>query len=122
MKRWNRKNELLADGAERAASIAAWLGNAPYPAEKLYHAWDLTLGSQMHDMIPGTSLPKAYEYCWNDDLLSANQFAAVETDSAGAVARRAGHPPADARRGAAGRLQPALGRAGRRGRRQHPRR
>jgi alpha-mannosidase len=85
MKRWNRKNELLADAAERAAVTAAWLGGAPYPAEKLYRSWDLTLGSQMHDMLPGTSLPKAYEYCWNDEILAANGFAAVATDSAGAV-------------------------------------
>ncbi len=86
MKRWNRKNELLADGAERAAVTAMLLGGAPYPGEKLYSAWDLLLGSQMHDMLPGTSLPKAYEYCWNDELLAANQFAAVETDAVGAVA------------------------------------
>ncbi len=85
MKRWNRKNELLADAAERSAVAANWLGAAPYPAKKLYDAWDLTLGSQMHDMLPGTSLPKAYEYCWNDDALSANQFAAVEEDSVSAV-------------------------------------
>jgi alpha-mannosidase len=44
MKRWNRKNELLADAAERA-SVAAWvLGAAPYPREKLHHAWELVLG------------------------------------------------------------------------------
>ncbi len=85
MKRWNRKNELLADAAERAAVAANWLGAAPYPTRKLYDAWDLTLGSQMHDMLPGTSLPKAYEYCWNDDALSANQFAAVAEDSVGSV-------------------------------------
>jgi alpha-mannosidase len=85
MKRWNRKNELLADAAERAAVAAAWLGGAAYPAQKLAASWDLTLGSQMHDMLPGTSLPKAYEYCWNDELLAANGFAAVATDSAGAV-------------------------------------
>ena len=86
MKRWNRKNELLADAAERASVLAMTLGGAPYPAQKLYEAWDLVLGSQMHDMLPGTSLPKAYEYCWNDDLLAANQFAAVETDAVGTVA------------------------------------
>ncbi len=85
MKRWNRKNEQLADAAERAAVAANWLGGAPYPAKKLYDAWDLTLGSQMHDMLPGTSLPKAYEFCWNDDALSANQFAAVAEDSVSAV-------------------------------------
>ncbi len=86
MKRWNRKNELLADGAERASVAAMLLGGAPYPGQKLYTAWDLLLGSQMHDMLPGTSLPKAYEFCWNDELLAANQFAAVETDAIGAVA------------------------------------
>lgn len=86
MKRWNRKNELLADVAERASIAAAWLGATPYPAKRLYDAWDLVLGSQMHDMLPGTSIPKAYEFCWNDELLAMNQFAAVTTDAVGAVA------------------------------------
>ena len=86
MKRWNRKNELLADAAERVSVVAQWLGGAPYPAKKLYDAWDLVLGSQMHDMLPGTSHPKAYDYCWNDELLAANQFADVLEDAVGAVA------------------------------------
>jgi len=96
MKRWNRKNELLADAAERASVAASWLGGAPYPTKKLYDAWDLLLGSQMHDMLPGTSMPRAYEYCWNDELLAANQFAAVETDRRHGRRRHghalAGHP------------------------------
>lgn len=85
MKRWNRKSELLADAAERASVAALWMGGAPYPTKKLYDAWDLVLGSQMHDMLPGTSLPKAYEFCWNDFVLAQNQFAAVAGDAAGAV-------------------------------------
>ena len=85
MKRWNRKNELLADAAERASVAAQWLGGAPYPSERLYNAWDLVLGSQMHDMLPGTSIPKAYEFCWNDELLALNQFGAVTQDAVGAV-------------------------------------
>ncbi len=85
MKRWNRKNELLADAAERAAVAAMWMGGEPYPTKKLYDGWMLMLGSQMHDMLPGTSIPKAYEYCWNDDMLAANQFAAVEQDAAGTI-------------------------------------
>lgn len=85
MKRWNRKNELLADAAEKASVAAMWLGR-PYPQQRLYTAWDLLLGSQMHDMLPGTSLPKAYEFCYNDELLAANQFSAVARDSVGAVA------------------------------------
>ncbi|MBI5382026.1 MAG: chitobiase/beta-hexosaminidase C-terminal domain-containing protein [Opitutae bacterium] len=86
MKRWNRKNELLAGSAERAAVAAQWLGGAAYPAKKLYDAWDLVLGTQMHDMLPGTSHPKGYEFCWNDNILAANQFAAALEDSVGAVA------------------------------------
>src|ERR1044072_3881343 len=41
MKRWNRKSELLADGAERASVAAMWLGGSPYPANRLYQGWDL---------------------------------------------------------------------------------
>lgn len=85
MKRWNRKNELLADAAEKAATMAWWMGRE-YPAARLEKAWGLVLGSQMHDILPGTSHPKAYEYSWNDELLAANQFAAVLTDSVGEVA------------------------------------
>lgn len=85
MKRWNRKNELLADAAERASVAADWLGAAPYQAERLYRGWDLVLGSQMHDMLPGTSLPLAYQYCWNDECLAQNQFAGVLQDSLGGV-------------------------------------
>lgn len=86
MKRWNRKSELLADAAEKASVAAMWLGSASYPSHRLYTAWDLILGSQMHDMLPGTSIPKAYEYCWNDYLLAQNMLASVTTDAVGAVA------------------------------------
>ncbi len=87
MKRWNRKNELLADSAERAAVGALGFGSG-YPAKRLYDAWDLVLGSQMHDMLPGTSIPKAYEFCWNDELLAHNQFAAVERDAVATVSEQ----------------------------------
>ncbi|MBC8108451.1 MAG: chitobiase/beta-hexosaminidase C-terminal domain-containing protein, partial [Anaerolineae bacterium] len=86
MKRWNRKNELLADAAERASVAASWLGGMTYPSKTLYDAWVLVLGSQMHDMLPGTSLPKCYEYCWNDELLALNQFASVTQTAVGAIA------------------------------------
>jgi alpha-mannosidase len=87
MKRWNRKNEQLADSAERAAVAAAWLGGATYPQQKINMAWNRVLGSQMHDMLAGTSVPKAYEYCWNDEVIAMNLFAAVLRDSAGTVSR-----------------------------------
>ena len=85
MKRWNRQNEQLANAAESAATIAWWLGSEPYPQSSLYNAWDLVLGSQMHDIMPGTSLPKAYEYAWNDEILALNQFAEVTKHASAAV-------------------------------------
>lgn len=85
MKRWNRRNEQLAEAAEKAASIAMWLGH-PYPSQKLEEAWYLILGSQMHDILPGTSLPKAYEYAWNDEILAGRMLSDVLTDSVSAVA------------------------------------
>ena len=66
MKRMNRKNELLAQSAEQVSVFANWTGGANYPFRKLNNAWNLVLGSQFHDILPGTSIPKAYEYAWND--------------------------------------------------------
>ena len=86
MKRWNRKNELLADAAERASVAAAGLGGTPYPTEKLYNSWMLALECQMHDILPGDCLPKCYEYSWNDEVLAMNGFAAAEQDGVGGVA------------------------------------
>lgn len=81
MKRMNRKNELLAGTAEQLATLADWSGVASYPKEKLNKAWDLVLGSQFHDILPGTSIPKAYEYAWNDEFVAANGFAEVLDNS-----------------------------------------
>lgn len=87
MKRWNRKNEQLADAAERVAVAAEWLGGATYPSDKLNRSWVRTLANQMHDILPGTSIPRAYTYSWNDEIVALNGFAAVLADSVGAVVR-----------------------------------
>jgi alpha-mannosidase len=86
VKRWNRHNELLADAAERASVAAMWLGGRPYPMARLNDAWTLVMGAQFHDIIPGTSIPKAYEYAWNDQLLALNQFAGVLSSATSGVA------------------------------------
>jgi alpha-mannosidase len=76
-KRWNRKNELLAQAAEESSVVATWLGGRPYPQQRLNDAWTLVLGGQFHDIMAGTATPKSYEYSWNDDVLAMNQFSAV---------------------------------------------
>ncbi len=85
-KRWMRKNELLADAAERASVAAEWLGGRPYPLERLNNAWTLVMGGQFHDILPGTATPKAFEFAWNDDVIAMNQFAGVLTSASSAVA------------------------------------
>jgi alpha-mannosidase len=87
MKRWNRKNECLADAAERASVAAAWLGAAEYPRDLLHRSWIQMLGSQMHDMLPGTALPRAYGFAWNDEITALNGFAAAFTDATAGIAR-----------------------------------
>jgi len=87
MKRWNRKNEFLGYSAEASAVMADWLGGAKYNQEKLTEAWRLVLGAQFHDILPGTSIPRAYDFSWNDEILTANQFGNVLQDASGAVIR-----------------------------------
>ena len=86
MKQFNRKNELLADGAERAGVAAEWLAGLSYPAERLRSAWLRVLWHQFHDDVTGTSIPQAYQFSWNDELVSSNQFAGVLASSTSAVA------------------------------------
>ena len=85
-KRWNRKNELLADAAEKASVGAAWLGVRVYPQERLNKAWTLVMGGQFHDILPGTATPKAFNFSWNDDVIAMNQFASVLTSATEGIA------------------------------------
>jgi alpha-mannosidase len=85
-KRWLRKEELLAEGAEEASLAAEWLGAKPYPLQRLNDAWTLQMGGHFHDLAAGTATPKSYEFAWNDDVIALNQFAGVLTSATEAVA------------------------------------
>ena len=87
MKLYNRRNEQIADAAERSAVAADWLGTADYPQEFLNEAWKRFIWHQFHDDLTGTSIPRAYEFSWNDELISMKQFSDVLTSSVGAVSR-----------------------------------
>ncbi len=84
-KRWLRKEELLADAAEKASVTAELLGMRPYPLARLNDAWTLVMGGHFHDIAAGTATPKAYEFAWNDDVIAMNQFAGVLSDATEAV-------------------------------------
>jgi alpha-mannosidase len=85
-KRWLRKEELLADAAEKASIAAEWLGARPYPQQRLNDAWTLVMGGHFHDLAAGTATPKAYEFAWNDDVIAMNQFAGVLRNATEGVA------------------------------------
>ena len=86
MKLYNRQNEQLGDAAERAAVAAEWLGTASYPQHTLTEAWKRFIFHQFHDDLTGTSIPRAYEFSWNDELISLKQFSQVLTSSVNAIA------------------------------------
>ncbi len=86
-KRWNRKNELLGDSAERASVLASWLGTSEYPAERLLTAWQTFLWHQFHDDLPGTSIAAAYVFTYNDYVIALNMFAAELENAVGGIVR-----------------------------------
>lgn len=88
MKLYNRQNELLGDAAERAAVAACIIGAAKYPSARLTEAWRRFIFHQFHDDLTGTSIPRAYEFSWNDELLSLKEFSDILTASVSAVADR----------------------------------
>lgn len=85
MKLYNRQNELLGDAAERSSVAADLLGLVDYPSQSLTESWRRFIFHQFHDDLTGTSIPRAYEFSWNDELLSLKQFSDILTTSVGAV-------------------------------------
>lgn len=88
MKLYNRQNEHLGDAAERAAVVAEWMGTAEYPLRELNESWKRVLLHQFHDDLPGTSIPRAYEFSWNDELISLQRFSSNLTTAVNGVASR----------------------------------
>lgn len=76
-KRWIRREELLADAAEKSSLVAQWLSARRYPMERLNGAWTLAMAAHFHDLAAGTATPRAYQFAWNDDVIAMNQFSTV---------------------------------------------
>lgn len=88
MKLYNRQNELLADATERAAVAANWLNQSAYPGVPLAEAWKRFIFHQFHDDLTGTSIPRAYEFSWNDELISLQQFSDILTTSSSSIVHK----------------------------------
>lgn len=74
MKALNRKNEQLADAAERINVMANYLTGRVYPSDEINTEWQRFIWHQFHDDLTGTSIPEAYVFSWNDELISQNRF------------------------------------------------
>ena len=84
-KRYNRKNEELADMAERASVAAMALRGAEYPKDEIDKGWKRTIAHTFHDDITGTSVQRVYQRSWNDLVLSANQLSGAYESSTAEV-------------------------------------
>lgn len=84
-KRCNRKNEELADMAERAAVTATALCKTDYPVTELERGWKRTIAHTFHDDVTGTSVQRVYQRSWNDYILSANQLNNVYESSSAEI-------------------------------------
>lgn len=87
LKYWNRKNELLADATEKTSVVSAWTGSLSYQSKPITDSWIRTLWHQFHDDLPGTSIPEAYLYTYNDHILSQLELSKTLINSVGAVAK-----------------------------------
>ena len=87
MKLYNRQNERLGDAAERAAVTAELLGQKAYPQKEMTTNWRRMIWNQFHDDLPGTCIPRAYEFAWNDELISLNRFGHVLESSVDGIQR-----------------------------------
>lgn len=88
LKLYNRQNEHLGDAAERASVAAEWLGTSAYPQQSLTEDWRRMIWHQFHDDLPGTCLPRAYEFSWNDELLTLNRFSSKLTTAVNGIASK----------------------------------
>ena len=86
MKRLNRRNEQLAYAAEASSVMAHWMRVMPYQQYTLLDAWKRFIWHQFHDDLTGTSIPEAYTFSWNDEIISQRQFSAVIESSVAAAA------------------------------------
>jgi len=86
-KYWNRKNELLADATEKSSFAADWMGGLDYQQATINNSWIRLLWHQFHDDLTGTSIPEAYGFSYNDDILTQLDLSKTLNDAVGSISR-----------------------------------
>lgn len=90
VKKNNRYTEMLAETAEKAATLSFWTGAVPNNSEpQITAAWDKILLSQMHDVLPGSSCPYQYYITFNQYELVKNLLSNVQRNALLGMAYRA---------------------------------
>lgn len=89
LKKYNNDNEIQLAAAEKASSIAMWLGAAAYPYYKLDTAWKKVLVGQNHDSLPGCNVDSNVHDMWNDYEVALNYGKSSLNNAMAAMASRA---------------------------------
>ena len=90
VKKYNRQNEILAETAEKAATLAFWTNALDNNgSDKIAIGWDRILVNQMHDVLPGSAAPYQYYQTFMNQELAKNLFNGVQTNALLALAYRA---------------------------------
>lgn len=84
-KRMNRRNEEIADMAERNNVIAMNTCSTSYPKTEIDKGWKRTIAHTFHDDITGTSVERVYQRSWNDLVIAANQLTNAYEAGAGEI-------------------------------------
>lgn len=85
----NRQNEWATLAAESLATLACVLTDFRYPYEKLTRTWKNLCMMQMHDVLPGSSVPEVYDDCYDFWLLAREWLTEVRTSALEAIQKHA---------------------------------
>ena len=90
VKKYNRQNEILAEVAEKAATLGFWTESIDNNgADKVYQSWYRICTNQMHDVLPGSSGPWVYYQTYMHQELVRNLMKNLEDNALLALAHRA---------------------------------
>ncbi|MCL2153208.1 MAG: hypothetical protein FWH57_09680 [Oscillospiraceae bacterium] len=90
VKKYNKQNEILAEVAEKAATLGFWANALDNNgSDKVYQSWYRICTNQMHDVLPGSASPPQYIQTFMHQELVRNLMANLENNSLLALSHRA---------------------------------